>query len=215
MSDTLEIDKEQAALVIDFLEPPFLFNYDTELPRIGKVIDVLQRIESECKTYVTEFYTINRQYVDNTISPSVLSKKYKFMKLYNKIVIKPLLSVFETLIQNITTNTNQQYKGLQRFNAEVISSAIDLLSNFSYISEEFKQLVDKNNNLLMLYNRLVHFIIPITEEQTNTSQKSDENLMDTVDIPEYQSRTATPFRALEHLRNNLRWKKHILYTFFA
>ena len=130
------------------------------------------------------------------------------MKLYNKIVIKPLLSVFETLIQNITTNTNQQYKGLQRFNAEVISSAIDLLSNFSYISEEFKQLVDKNNNLLMLYNRLVHFIIPITEEQTNTSQKSDENLMDTVDIPEYQSRTATPFRALEHLRNNLRWKKH-------
>jgi len=213
MSDTLEIDTEQAAIVEEFLQTPFVFNHDTEHLRIGIVVDTLKEIEEKCIMYVSAFYDINREYAEKNISGNVLAKKYKFMNSYNELVIKTVLSGLKSIIDTISTNTNQQYKNIAHINHNLIGRVVGLLNVIKNDCKQCKQLVTDKENLLITYDKLVFHVRNITTETSRSEMLNNSakmgNSMDDVVIPEFQSSPAkTPFRSLEHLRNNLQWRKH-------
>ncbi len=206
MANALEINVEHSAYVTDFLRQPFLFNYDTELPQIGKVIDVLQHIENQCKIYVKAFYKINQEYAENRISGRVLANKYNFIKSYNVLVIETIIKGFHTIIESVTINTNQQYKNIKQLNKELINRVNGFLQLINTDCNQCEQLLNSNDNLVIRYNELVSYILDIVGE--TYSNNTLKNSMETVTISEFEMPNRTPFRALEHLRNNLRWKKH-------
>lgn len=205
MENALEIDEDQAARVANFLQTP-MFNYATEMPAISNIVNILQRIEQSCKTYVRIFYDINREYAEKTIPAIVLARKYAFIDSYNNLVIKTLIKCIHSIIEHVTINTNQQYKRLAPLDNFTINKVTGFLNLLKDDCNQCGQLLNADNNLLLRYNTLVNAVIHIVSPSYLNNGSTDK--MEILTFPEFEMPNKAPFRALEHLRNSIKWKKH-------